>query len=107
MERVLQIKHLFPSKISFLPNPLFLLLSFIFRFVIILGTHSLEKEATCNFIAKETMAQMFSCGFCETDNLFTEQLWATVSVCCFNILKISTFLGKNVSRIKLSSPGSI
>ena len=44
MEGVLQIKHFFPSSISFFPNPIFLLLSFIFRFVNILGTHSLQKE---------------------------------------------------------------
>ena len=43
-EGVLQINHFFTSSISFLPNPIFLLLSFIFRFVYILGTHSLQKE---------------------------------------------------------------
>ena len=43
-EGVLQIKHFFTSSISFLPNPIFLLLSFIFRFAYILGTHSLQKE---------------------------------------------------------------
>ena len=41
MEGFLQIKHFFTSGISFLPNPIFLLLAFIFRFVNILGTHSL------------------------------------------------------------------
>ena len=44
MEGVLQIKHFFPSSTYFLPNPIFLLLSFIFRFVNIIGTHSLQKE---------------------------------------------------------------
>ena len=44
MEGILPIKHFFPSSISFLPNPIFLLLSFIFRFVNILGTHNLQKE---------------------------------------------------------------
>ena len=43
-EGVLQIKHFFTSNISCLPNPIFLLLLFIFRFVYILGTHSLQKE---------------------------------------------------------------
>ena len=38
------LKHFFTSSISFLPNPIFLLLSFIFRFVYILGTHRLQKE---------------------------------------------------------------
>ena len=43
-EGVLEIKHFFTSSISFLPNPTFLLLSFLFRFVCILGTNSLQKE---------------------------------------------------------------
>ena len=44
MERVLQIKHFFPSSsISFLRSPIFLSLSFIFRFVNILDTLSLQK----------------------------------------------------------------
>ena len=43
-EGVLQTKHFFTSSICFLPNPIFLLLSFIFRFVNILGTDSLQKE---------------------------------------------------------------
>ena len=42
-EGVLQIKHFFTSSIYFLPNSIFLL-SFIFRFVYIRGTHSLQKE---------------------------------------------------------------
>ena len=35
----------------------------------------------CNFIKKETMAQVFSCEFCEIskNNFFTEHLWATAS----------------------------
>ena len=44
MEGVLQIKHFFPSSISFLPNLTFLLLSFIFRFLNILGKHNLQKK---------------------------------------------------------------
>ena len=38
---IFQIKHLFTSSISFLSNPIFLLLTFILRFVYILGTCSL------------------------------------------------------------------
>ena len=44
MKGVLQIKHFFPSSsISFLPSPIFCLLSFIFRFVNILDTLTLQK----------------------------------------------------------------
>ena len=36
----------------------------------------------CNFIKKESLAQVFSCEFCEISKniLFTEHLWATASV---------------------------
>ena len=35
----------------------------------------------CNFIKKETLAQMLSCEFCEISKsaLFTEHLWTTAS----------------------------
>ena len=35
----------------------------------------------CNFIKKETLAQVFSCEFCEIskNTFFTEHLWATAS----------------------------
>ena len=38
--------------------------------------------ATCNFIKKETLAQMFSYEFCEMSKItfFTEHLWETASV---------------------------
>ena len=34
-----------------------------------------------NFIKKEILAQVFSCGFCETskNTFFTEHIWATAS----------------------------
>ena len=37
--------------------------------------------AACNFIKKETLAQMFSCEFCGISKkaFFTEHLWVTVS----------------------------
>ena len=40
----------------------------------------LQAEA-CNFIKKETQAQMFSCELCEIFNntFFTEHLWTTAS----------------------------
>ena len=40
----------------------------------------LQTEA-CNFLSKETLAEMFSCEFCEIsyNTFFTEHLWATAS----------------------------
>ena len=42
----------------------------------------LRPEA-CNFIKKETLAQVFSCEFCNIskNTFFTEQLWTTASGC--------------------------
>ena len=36
----------------------------------------------CNFIKKETLAQVFSCEFCEIskNTFFTEHVWATASI---------------------------
>ena len=41
----------------------------------------------CNFIKKETLAQVFSCKLCETfkSTFFTKHLWATASVYCFSL----------------------
>ena len=40
-----------------------------------------RKPEACNFIKKETLAQVFSCEFCEFSKniFFTEHLWTTVS----------------------------
>ena len=39
-------------------------------------------NAACNFIKKETLAQVFSCEYCEVskNTFFTEHLWTTASV---------------------------
>ena len=39
------------------------------------------SASACNFIKKETLAQVFSCDFCEisTSTFFTEHLWKTAS----------------------------
>ena len=39
---------------------------------------SFSPEVACNFIKKETLAQVFSCEFCGISKniFFTEQLWA-------------------------------
>ena len=45
---------------------------------------SLSLQASvCNFIKKETLAQIFSYEFCEIskNTYFTEHLWATASSC--------------------------
>ena len=38
-------------------------------------------KKSCNFIKKESLAQVFSCEFCEIskNTFFTEHVWATVS----------------------------
>ena len=43
--------------------------------------HPSQKQKICNFIKKETLAQMFSCEFYEiSKNTFlTEHLWTTDS----------------------------
>ena len=40
------------------------------------------EVTACNFIKKETLAQVFSCEFCEIsyNTFFTEHVWATASV---------------------------
>ena len=46
----------------------------------------------CNFIKKETLAQVFSCKFCEIskNNFFVEHVWSTASIkgCLFWIIII-------------------
>ena len=41
-----------------------------------------DNQAPCNFIKKETLAQVFSCEFCEIskNTFFTEHLWKTASM---------------------------
>ena len=40
-----------------------------------------NKIVSCNFIKKETLAQVISCEFCEISKstFFTEQFWTTAS----------------------------
>ena len=40
-----------------------------------------NRPKACNFIKKKTLAQVFSCEFCENskNTFFTEHLWATTS----------------------------
>ena len=51
------------------------MIKFIIKFIIII------KSQACNFIKKETLAQMFSCEFCQISNnaFFTEHLRTTTS----------------------------
>ena len=43
--------------------------------------HLLRLHEACNFIKKETLAQVFSCEFCEIskNTFFTEHLWTNAS----------------------------
>ena len=48
-------------------------------------SHFLNKVAglqACNFIKKETLAQVLSCEFCEIfkNTFYTEHLWTTASI---------------------------
>ena len=47
-----------------------------------------KVAGACNFIKKETLAQVFSCEFCEIskNTFFTEHVWATASYCVCVIL---------------------
>ena len=40
-----------------------------------------KSPEACNFVKKETLAQIFSCEFCEVfrNTFFTEHLWTTAS----------------------------
>ena len=64
-----------------------------------------SQENTCtrvsfliNFIKKESLAQVFSCKFCEISKItfFTEHLWATASV--LENCKMRTKVGATYSR---------
>ena len=48
------------------------------NFAKLTGKH---RPQSCNFIKKETLAQVYSCEFCEIskNTFFTEHLWATAS----------------------------
>ena len=56
-----------------------------------------QPQEVCNFINKETLAQVFSCEFCEIskNTFFTEHLWATASVSNRRLLNISFSLVKS------------
>ena len=45
------------------------------------GKHLVSCLKACNFIKKETLAEVFSCEFCEIskNTFFTEHLWTTAS----------------------------
>ena len=73
----------------------FMVKSFITFYLI--QDHTTE---TCSFIKKETLAQFFSCEFCEIskNTSFTEHLWATASV---NKMRISKYQRKLKPKILL------
>ena len=63
---------------------------FLRNFAKLTGKHLCQSlffnkvAAACNFIKKETLAQVFPCEFCEISKktFFTEHLWATASDLC-------------------------
>ena len=56
-----------------------------------------RQPKACNFIKKETLAQVFSCDFCENSkNIFsTEHLWMTASGLSMSRTKITTYYERN------------
>ena len=59
----------------------FFFLFLAFKYLIFFGN---KIDYACNFIKKESLAQVFSCEFCEISKktFFTEHLWATASELC-------------------------
>ena len=58
------------------------------------------KREVCNFIKKDTLAQVFSCEFCEIfkNTFFTEHLRTTASICS----KVKLWNDVNNNQIKLN-----
>ena len=52
------------------------------NFAKFIGKHLCQRLAACNFIKKGTVAQVFSCEFCEIfkNTYFTEHVWTTASL---------------------------
>ena len=69
------------------------------RGFLVLESRCSDRPQPCNFIKKETLAQMSSCEFCEIskNTFFTEHLWTTGSV----VHLYSWWIHVKVSRRKL------
>ena len=61
------------------------------------------QASGCNFIEKETLAQVFTCDFCEISKniFFTEHLWATALILRDNAMLL---LSIQVESIQLRPP---
>ena len=62
---------------------------------------SIERRThSCNFIKKETVAQVFSCEFCEIfkNTFFKKHLWMIASIVC-NIQIRNFFCGTQVTKL--------
>ena len=64
----------------------------------------LQAEA-CNFIKKETLAQVSPCGFCEIskNTFFTEHLWAAASGYHKYSFMLITFINRNSQYVLFKS----
>ena len=76
----------------------------IFCFSLKFSHLNLYRPEACNFIKKETLAQVFSCEFCEIfkNNFFTEHLRTTAYVFCVLKqwkLRLFMFLEKYYKKI--------
>ena len=64
------------------PPGVFYKKGFLKNFTKFTGKHLCQSLRACNFIKKETLAQLFSCEFCQIfkNIFFTEQASTTASV---------------------------
>ena len=68
---------------------------------VFLQNHKKTRALACNFIKKETLAQIFSCEFCEIskNTFFTEHLWAIASH-IFKFYKYSFRVAVKINIVK-------
>ena len=61
------------------------------------------QASACNFIKKETLAQGFSCEFCEISKniFFTEHVWATASKQTDDCFKFSNRIQHQIAKLFL------
>ena len=68
---------------------------------VFLQIHKKVRILACNFIKKETLAQIFSCEFCEIskNTFFTEHLW-TIASHIFKFYKYSFRVAVKINILK-------
>ena len=88
---------LFTLTVKLSPPEVFYKKDVLRNFAKFIGKHLCQglffNKVSCNFIKKETLAQVFSCEFCEIpkNTFFTEHLWTTASLRWCQIWKPKVF----------------